>query len=117
MYLAIIEISDSLRHSSTSGPVRVTPMRSHVRLIGTVSSWARMNSKEDAIKSVCNYIKSDWSGLYKFKRGDEVNVTVVNVEGYDDSCWNLDGIFFENEDGTKGRIDHTRIEYAKAKLP
>ena len=88
-----------------------------VILIGAGSSWARMASKDDAIKSVCKILKSDWSSLYKLKKGTEVNVTVVNVDGYDDICWGLDGFFYKNEDGTKGRIDHTRVEYTKAKLP
>jgi|GEM_PF-3446542 len=93
------------------------------------SSWARHRIKDKAIANVAKIFRSDWGRLFHLKKGDERTVEVVDVTGYDDICWGYDaedgrrgasrkfsGFFFKNADGTKGRIDGSRIEYTKVKL-
>jgi len=87
-----------------------------VILIGGGSSWARMESKENAIKTVCKILKQDWGKYYKLNKGSDVSVTVVDVDGYDDIYWDYDGFFYKNEDGSRGKIDRSRIEYVKSIL-
>lgn len=81
------------------------------------SSWARHSSRDKAISNAAKIFKSDWRGLFKLKKGDERTVTVVDATSYDNIYWGYDGIFYKNDDGTKGRINEDRIEYAKVKLP
>ncbi len=80
-----------------------------IAFIAAGSSWARRPSKAAAIASLRRRVRQDWN----FRKGDTINVTVVDATGIDNVYWDVEGIW--NGDNNE-RIPAERIEREKVTL-
>ena len=67
-------------------------------------SWARNESKSQAIRSCLNITVCDWSSMFKLDDND-IHINVFDVQGYDSVRWGADGIFGWTDDEAKERHD------------
>jgi hypothetical protein len=91
---------------------------SHICIIrrNGVGSWARCATRKDAIRDAAHLFKLDFQKLLPLKRGQEIDATLIDANGYDDISWG-DEYLFANDDGSRGKIPADRIENITVKLP
>lgn len=79
-------------------------------------SWARCATRKAAIRDAARLFKIDFTKFLRLKRGQEIDATLIDANGYDDVSWG-DEYLFTNDDGASGKIPADRIERVTVKLP
>jgi hypothetical protein len=60
-------------------------------------SWIRETTKEQAVQRCARLFKSDWSHLFKIKKGDALKINVFDVTGMDEIFIGDNGVEFEGK--------------------
>lgn len=82
-----------------------------------IGSWARNAKSKAALDGAARIFKLDWGSLFDLKRGQKIDVTLVDVTGFDDISWCGSAISYRNKNGISGEIPADRIKLVPVKLP
>jgi hypothetical protein len=60
---------------------------------GCGSSFARGSNRHETIERCKRIAKADWKSLFKFEKGKEVQINVIDVTGHDEVAWDYSGFY------------------------
>lgn len=81
-----------------------------VVFVGTGSSWARGDNKEEVAKRVMRNARKEWGDFYDFGSVKPRKVHVWDVTGFDKLWWDFTGMYPEGSDKAIDTHEYVEIE-------